>query len=98
MDTSAIVVGIMTVELVIPEARSLKEKRMVIQSLRARLKNRSNVAVSEVGHQDVWQRCALAVVTVGGMQGRLERVLDEVREEIEKTAGAMVAGEQREFR
>ena len=57
------VVGLLTVELFIPGAQSLKDKRMVLRRIKDRV-SKFNVAVSEVAHQDLWRRAALAVVTV----------------------------------
>lgn len=42
----------------------LKEKRAILQRVLTRVKQRYNVAVSEVGHQDVWQRTEIAIVSV----------------------------------
>lgn len=42
----------------------MKEKRFVLASVKSRLRSRFNVAVSEVGHHEKWQRTVLAVVTV----------------------------------
>jgi uncharacterized protein len=58
------VVGVSVVELHIPGCASLKEKRHVLRSLKDRLRQRFNVAVSEIEHQNLWQRTTLAVVTV----------------------------------
>lgn len=74
------VVGLLTVELRFPENGSLKEKRMLLQRLTARLKQQFNVSVAEVGNQDTWQRSTLAVASVN-TSGReadssLARVLD----------------------
>ena len=41
-----------------------KEKRAILQRVLTRVKQRYNVAVSEVGHQDVWQRTEIAIVSV----------------------------------
>ena len=60
------VIGICTLELDIPMAASLKDKRQVIRSLTARLRNEFNVAVAEVGRQDSWQTAVIGVVTVSG--------------------------------
>ena len=57
------VIALLTVELHVPGARSLKDKRMVLRRVKDRLK-KFNVAVSEVEYHDLWQRAALAVVTV----------------------------------
>ena len=59
------VLKLVTIDLLIPCCSSLKEKRYVINSIKTKLRRRFNVAVSEVGYQDKWQRCRLAIVTVG---------------------------------
>ena len=51
-------------DLRIPGCSSLKEKRHVVQSLKDRLRNKFNVSVAEIDHQDTWQRATLAAVTV----------------------------------
>ena len=55
-------VALLEVELFIPFAHSLKEKRMVVRRVVDRL-GKFNVAVAEVAHQDVWQRAGLGVVS-----------------------------------
>ncbi len=57
-------IGLVTVNLSIPEARSLKDKRSVLRSLKDRMLNKMNVSVAEVGRQNEWKFCELAVVTV----------------------------------
>ena len=58
-------VGILQLQLLIPGSRSLKEKRGVIRSLKARSRNRFNIAIAEVDDQDHWQIATLGIVTVG---------------------------------
>jgi uncharacterized protein YlxP (DUF503 family) len=58
------VVGLLTVELHFPENSSLKGKRMLLRRLTERLKQRFNVSVAEVEHQDLWQRSTLALACV----------------------------------
>lgn len=58
------IVGLLRCECFIANAQSLKDKRRVIKSVLERAKNRFNIAASEVGGQDVWQRTTLAFVTV----------------------------------
>jgi uncharacterized protein YlxP (DUF503 family) len=58
------VVGVCMLELNIPMASSLKDKRRVVKSLKARLRNEYNVSVAEVGRQDSRQVTIIAVVTV----------------------------------
>ena len=59
---------------------------MVLRSLKDRLRSKFNVAVSEVDHQDLWQRSQLSVVTVGSDEKFLEKVLEEAAEEAERIA------------
>ncbi|MFN8457422.1 MAG: DUF503 domain-containing protein [Anaerolineae bacterium] len=72
------VIGVCTLELNIPAAASLKDKRQVVKSLIARLRNEFNVAVAEVDRQDSWQSAVVAVVTVSSdpeyAHGLLSRV------------------------
>jgi uncharacterized protein YlxP (DUF503 family) len=70
-----------TLELYLPYAQSLKEKRMVLRKAQDRLRARSNFSIAEVEFQDLWQRAKLAAVTVGADNATLERVTqDFVRE------------------
>ena len=57
-------IGILKLSLFIPESQSLKERRMVLHSLKARLRNRFNVALAQIDGEDKWQRAVLAVVSV----------------------------------
>jgi uncharacterized protein YlxP (DUF503 family) len=66
-------------ELRIPAARSLKEKRRVIRALTARLTTTFPVAVGEVDHQDVWQRATLGVALVSAQASHLEQVIGAVQ-------------------
>jgi uncharacterized protein YlxP (DUF503 family) len=71
-------VGILVVELYIPQSGSLKGKRQVIKGLKERLKNRFNVAVAEVGELDLWQKAVLGVVAVANEKGFVNEVMDRV--------------------
>ncbi len=68
------VVGVLSVELLIPENASLKGKRRVLNGLKTRLRNNFNVSVAEVDYLDKWQRTVLGIATVG----RDRRILDSV--------------------
>jgi uncharacterized protein YlxP (DUF503 family) len=55
-------IGILKLVLFIHNSNSLKEKRMVLHSLKARLRNHFNVAVTQIDDEDKWQKSTLAVV------------------------------------
>jgi len=70
-----IFVGVLTVDLYIAEANTLKDKRHVLQSLLDRLQNRLNVAVAEVGNNDIHRRAQIALTTVSNSQAQVQRVM-----------------------
>lgn len=78
-------VGIVRIELHIPAARSLKEKRSVVKSLKERIRHRVQAAVAEVDHQDLWQRAALGVAVVSGESRQIDELLQTVRNLVEGT-------------
>lgn len=81
-----IVIALLTLDIHIPHAQSLKDKRMVLRSLKDRLRGKFNVSVSEVEHQDLWQRSQVSVVTVGSDEAFLHKVLEQAAEEAERLA------------
>ena len=66
-------VGVMYVEMHLPSVTSLKGKRQIVQSIKAGIRNKFNVSISEVDYQDLWQRCALGVAGVSGERAPLDR-------------------------
>ena len=73
------IVAVALFELHIEHAQSLKEKRMVVKSLRDRLRSRFEISAAEVGLQDLHQRARLAVSFIAldnaGADAQLERIL-----------------------
>lgn len=90
------VVGLLTLDLHFPGARSLKDKRQALRSLEARIRGRHNVAVAEVEFQDLWQRARLAVVSVNTDRVHLENCLREVSSEAERGRDVVLLDAQTE--
>jgi uncharacterized protein len=84
-------IGVVTLELRLAHAHSLKEKRHVVASLKERLRNKFNVAVAEIEYQDLWQRAAVAAVTVSSDHSHAEKVLRGVEDEAAALLGAELA-------
>ncbi|MBI1738340.1 MAG: DUF503 domain-containing protein [Acidobacteria bacterium] len=80
-------IGLLTLEIHIPDARSLKDKRQVLRSLKDRLRGQFNVAVAELEHQDVWQRALVGVVSLSNDERHLRESLDHVASEAERLLG-----------
>jgi hypothetical protein len=82
-------VGIARLTLFLPEAHSLKEKRMVLRRVKDRARQKFNLAIAEVGENDLWQRALLGVAVLGSGRRFVESALDEVvrfvRAEVEVT-------------
>ncbi|MBP1949167.1 MULTISPECIES: DUF503 domain-containing protein [Virgibacillus] len=65
------------VECILYEGHSLKQKRSVIKSLMAKLRNELNVAVTELDYHDLWQRTKFGIVTVSNEKKHAEQVIQE---------------------
>jgi uncharacterized protein YlxP (DUF503 family) len=71
-------VGILKLTLFIHDSNSLKEKRMILHSLKARLRNSFNVAVSQIDDENKWQKATLAVVGVERGRSSMNSLLSKV--------------------
>ncbi len=78
------VVGAAVVEIHVHGSRSLKQKRGVVRSISQRVRNRFNLAVSEVGGQGTWQRAVLGVAACGSDAKRVRSVLERAISFIEE--------------
>lgn len=65
-------------ELHIPDAHSLKDKRQVVKSLVEGARRRFGVAAAETGRQESWQRSTLGFAIVASRAGQAESVMDDV--------------------
>lgn len=71
-------IGILKVSIFIPNSNSLKVKRMILHSLKARLRNSFNVAVTQIDDQDKWQKAILAIVGVEQELKNMNSILSRV--------------------
>jgi uncharacterized protein YlxP (DUF503 family) len=79
------IIGSCTITLYLPGVRSLKEKRSIVKSLQARLRNQFNVSVAEVDAHDAYGRAVLGVACVSAsgdyVRGQIEAVLRWIEHE-----------------
>jgi uncharacterized protein len=80
-------IGVLTLELRLENSHSLKDKRHVVKGLKDRLRNKFNVSVAEIEFHDLWQRAAVAAVTVASDHTRAEQVLQCVEAEASALLG-----------
>lgn len=79
------VVGVTEITLHLPESHSLKDKRQVISSILARVRQRFEVAAAEVDENDRWQIAKLGISCVSNSRQHVDEVLNHVRRYIEET-------------
>ena len=73
-------IGALRVYFMIGDSHSLKEKRMVMRSLKDRLLSRFNVSVAEIGSNEKWQAGELGIVTVGNDGRFVSSVVEKVKQ------------------
>ena len=66
------------IELRLPHAHSLKDKRQVVKSLVEASRRRFGISAAEIGRQDSWQRARLGFAVVASSAAQAESVLDDV--------------------
>ena len=79
-------VGLLTLELHIQHAQSLKDKRQVLRSLKDRLRAKFNV----LEYHDTWQRSVVGVVTISNEEHHVEESLQQVLAEADNILGPLL--------
>ncbi len=90
-------VGLLTLELHIPDAQSLKDKRQVLRSLKDRLRREFNVAVAELEHHEAWQRSVIGVVTLSNEERHVRESLQKVLDQADRILGSFLIGQKIEI-
>jgi len=71
------------VQILIPHAASLKDKRQIINSIISRIKNRFNISISEIEFQDLWQRSCLGFAAISNSAADTELILQTIRKTLD---------------
>lgn len=90
-------VGLLTLELQIAHARSLKDKRQVIRSLKDRLRRKFNIAIAELDFHDVWQTSTIGIVTLSNAEQHVEESLQHVLAEAQRQLGPILVDHSVDF-
>ena len=72
------VVGVLRVEVRLPGAQSLKDKRSGMQRFKEQLRGRFNIAVAEVDPNELWQRATVGISSIGETRAYVEKLLAQV--------------------
>jgi uncharacterized protein YlxP (DUF503 family) len=90
-------IGVLTLELRIEHAHSLKEKRHVVKGLKDRLRNKFNVSVAEIDDMDLHNSAVMAVAAVSSSRPFVEKVLQAVERESAGLLGPMLVRVETEW-
>lgn len=77
-DSYLMPIAVLTVELRIEGAHSLKDKRQVLRSLKDKLRSSFNVSVAELEQTDLWQRATIGVVSISSSRDYLSGLMQQV--------------------
>jgi uncharacterized protein YlxP (DUF503 family) len=81
----------LTVEVAIPEAQSLKDRRQVVRSLKDKLRHGFNVGVAELDDASLWNRATLGVVGISGSAAYLTGQMQEVDDALHRLVNGLGA-------
>jgi uncharacterized protein YlxP (DUF503 family) len=84
------ILGVLSIEFLVTNSNSLKRKRMVLRSLKDRLRANFNVSVAELDGREKWQRCAFGIAAIGADTKYLNGVLDGAFGLMERSADIQI--------
>lgn len=90
------IVGVCRLTLLAPESQSLKDKRMVLRSIKDRTRLKFNVAIAEVGSQDAWQEAVLGFAVVANEKQFVQEMVAKIVNFIDGLAIAKIIDEEKD--
>lgn len=91
------IVGTMRISAFIGDSHSLKDKRQVLRSVKARIHDKFNVSIAEVEDNDLWQKTALGIAVVSNDPKHALGVLQEVEKFLKTHPGLIVCSAETEI-
>ena len=91
-------IAAMTFRLHAPWVHSLKEKRMIVKSLTARLQNKFHVSAAEIDEQDVYQIIVIGVAAIVPHNAMADSMMDSISSYVEENTEAEILDEERQIR
>ena len=91
------VIGLLRVDILIPNSNSLKDKRSVIKKHLHYIRKTYNVAVAETGNNDLWRRAELSFITINSLKDSVERTLRQILHELDHADDVQLIGEKMEL-
>lgn len=91
------IIGFCSFDIYLPGCRSLKDKRIILSSIKQKLRKEYNIAISELDYNDFWQRTLLGVVTVSNSEKRICSIFDKILLYLENNPAIEVINQERSY-
>lgn len=91
-------IAALKIRLYAPWVHSLKEKRMIVKSILAKIRNKFQVSAAEVEDQDVHQSVVIGVAAIVPHSAQADSMMDEIVRFVEQNTEAEIVAEEREVR
>ena len=91
------IIGVLTVDLLIQESNSLKDKRQVIKGLLDSIRNKFNVSAAEIGELNIWRRSEVGFTCISNDKKIVNSSLNKVLAVIESEPRIQVESVRMEF-
>ena len=84
-------------EIYLPYSHSLKEKRQRLKRIRDRLRKKYNVAFAELDFQNKWQRSKIGIVTINNQRTLIEKIFNQIIQDVTDTIDGEIIQTQQEY-
>jgi uncharacterized protein YlxP (DUF503 family) len=91
------IIGAIKIKLYAPWVHSLKDKRMTVKSLCAKVRNKFNVSIAEVDEQDIHQTIVLGLACVTNERSLADSIINSVLNYIEANTEAEITAVEKEI-
>ena len=90
-------IAIVRIDLIIPGAYSLKDRRQAVKSLKERLRHRFDAACAEVGDLESWNRASLGISLVSNEKQALQEMVEEIVRYSRNDSNVQLANSEQDF-
>ena len=91
-------IAVMTFRFYAPWVHSLKEKRMIVKSLIAKIQNKYHVSAAEIDEQDTHQILVIGIAAIVPHNAQADSLMNDISLFIEENTEAEILAEEREIR
>jgi uncharacterized protein YlxP (DUF503 family) len=90
-------IGLLIIQMSLPDCHSLKEKRRVVKSLKDRAKAHHNISIAEIGELDKWQYAAIGVTAISNDKKIIDRTFQAIRTQVESSIPGFILDSHMSF-